>query len=121
MSSPTGQWLKLMFGLPALPPHEVARFYAEVLLLMKPPATLDAFISYLETTYINAGCKFPPIWWAGQISIVCQVRGPQEERIEKTASRAVCSRHHLAVHVCETDGINRCVDASIPEEVVVVL
>ena len=58
-----------MFGLPALPPHEVGRFYAEVLLPKKPPVTLDAFTSYLETNYINAGCKFPPIWWAGHTDV----------------------------------------------------
>ena len=70
VDSPTGQWLKMLFGLPALPPHEVVMCYTEMLLPMKPlDLVLDVFTAYLERTYMNAGCTFPPMWWAGHTDV----------------------------------------------------
>ena len=68
--SPTGQWLKLLFGLPALPPDEVEPFFTMQLLSRKPDDTkLDDMISYITANYISQGCSFPPEMWAGHTEV----------------------------------------------------
>ncbi|XP_064462771.1 uncharacterized protein LOC135373613 [Ornithodoros turicata] len=54
-NSEVGLWLKQVYGLPYLPPSEVAAPREEKLRL---------FIDYLVNEYIKDGSRFPPEMWA---------------------------------------------------------
>ena len=64
--SEIGKWLKLLFGIPSLPPHEVELFFRDVILLCDPApfAQTAPFLDYLEKNYMSAGSTYPPDMWA---------------------------------------------------------
>jgi len=55
--------LKYFFGLPFLPPDEVADGFME--LLSVAPENITTFTDYIVKNYIDDGCPFPPHLWAG--------------------------------------------------------
>ncbi|KAF6199939.1 hypothetical protein GE061_006237 [Apolygus lucorum] len=62
-----GEWLKLVFGLPLLPPDQIEDSFVEDLMSVCPsyinPKVTD-FCDYLTDNYIFSHAKFPPTMWA---------------------------------------------------------
>ncbi|GFR91179.1 phosphoglucomutase-3 [Elysia marginata] len=64
-SSSIGSWLKLFFGLPALPPSAVGDCFADILFPSIPDdPRASLFSDYIEFTYIEEFSEFPPAIWA---------------------------------------------------------
>ncbi|KAF6198716.1 hypothetical protein GE061_008468 [Apolygus lucorum] len=63
--SEIGQWLKLFFGLPLLPPAAVGDAFCELVIRAYTPACHD-FAEYVLANYIDADSQFPPPMWAGE-------------------------------------------------------
>lgn len=64
--SSTGQWLRLLFGLPSLPADEVSDFFRDVMLATEPEDTaIIQLTEYLKKFYMNEDSKLPPALWSG--------------------------------------------------------
>ena len=64
-SSSIGSWLKLFFGLPALPPSAVGDCFADILFPRIPDdPRASLFSDYIVSTYIDEFSEFPPAIWA---------------------------------------------------------
>ncbi|KAK3706252.1 hypothetical protein RRG08_056470 [Elysia crispata] len=64
-SSSIGSWLKLFFGLPALPPSAVGDCLADILFPRIPDdPRAPLFSDYIVSTYIDEFSEFPPAIWA---------------------------------------------------------
>ena len=64
-SSSIGSWLKLFFGLPALPPSAVGPCFADILFPRIPDdPRASLFSDYIVSTYIDEFSEFPPVIWA---------------------------------------------------------
>ncbi|KAK3756441.1 hypothetical protein RRG08_040346 [Elysia crispata] len=58
-------WLKLFFGLPALPPSAVGPCFADILFPRIPDdPRASLFSDYIVSTYIDEFSEFPPVIWA---------------------------------------------------------
>lgn len=63
--SPTGEWLRLLFGLPFLHPNEVWRSFVDDFMPTEPGnEQIYQLTTYLDKTYMAEDSKFPPIMWA---------------------------------------------------------
>ena len=65
--SATGQWLRLIFGLPSLPADQVADFFNDVMLATEPENPAVVKVSdYLTKYYTQEDSKYPqrcgPVW-----------------------------------------------------------
>lgn len=69
-NSETANWLRAVYGLPALAAEEVTDAFDLVLMSEAPTidenSPLDKFITYLNSEYMQPGSKFPPTLWADQ-------------------------------------------------------
>ena len=64
-TSETGKWLSRFFGLPFLPPDQVADAFAEDIKSDTPDSDkCSAFADYVVETYISDHARYPPHLWA---------------------------------------------------------
>ena len=63
-TSPVGNWLRMVFGMPALPATEVGDFFFNVLKNIEPDASVAEFADYLEKCYIKDDSTYPPDMWS---------------------------------------------------------
>ena len=69
INSDESKWLKLFFGLPALPPDKVENCFAFTLMSQKPNSShqgIDHFVDYILSTYILPDSMYPPSLWANE-------------------------------------------------------
>ena len=62
--SETGNWLKLFFGLPFLPPCEVPEGFTTIFAIAPECPKADKFADYVLNTYVKDDARFPPKLWA---------------------------------------------------------
>ena len=65
INSDESKWLKLFFGLPALPPDEVENCFAFTLMSQKPNSShqgIDHFADYILSTYLLPHSRYPSLW-----------------------------------------------------------
>jgi len=63
-----GKWLKLFFGLPFLPPHEIENAFVELVSICPNIDIGCLFSDYILNTYVEDDCLFPPKIWAQEPS-----------------------------------------------------
>ena len=60
-----GNWLKLFFGLPALPPNQAQDFFFDIMVNTNPDIHQTLiFSTYLEKNYMLEDSLYPPNMWA---------------------------------------------------------
>jgi len=63
-NSEIGRFLKYIFGLPFLTPHEVGDFFESEMMRINPvDRKVDLFLDYLVDNYISPESTFPPRIW----------------------------------------------------------
>lgn len=89
-----GKWLRYVFGLPFLSPHEVHDAFISDLVPIRPQCTaLAKFTQYLLNNYINDDARYPPTIWACQTANLFIV-GLMNPSIRVTLISS-CSRRNL--------------------------
>ncbi|KAF0709573.1 Uncharacterized protein FWK35_00033720, partial [Aphis craccivora] len=63
-----GKWLKLFFGLPFLPPHEIENAFVELVSICPNIDIGCLFSDYILNTNVEDDCLFPPKIWAQEPS-----------------------------------------------------
>uniref|UniRef100_A0A8D8LA82 MULE transposase domain-containing protein n=2 Tax=Cacopsylla melanoneura TaxID=428564 RepID=A0A8D8LA82_9HEMI len=65
-SSEVGNYLKLFFGLPFLPPEEVGDCFTMEIMAIQPTGipAVESFTDYILNNYILDSSRFPPMIWA---------------------------------------------------------
>ena len=85
VGSEESRWLKKFFGLPFLPPEEVAVAFTEDLMPIAPRHTrIESFADNMLETYISEEARFPPEMWTAI---------PNAMPVRTNNGCAACHRH----------------------------